>query len=137
MNSNTRLYWIVTGVVLGVIVLCLSATGGQDRKTYEVPMQIYGIPANQSDAARAVAAYERLVERYADLTERNLGGVAVDLKALATRLDTIDARLISMDTRLARIEQRLGIVPPKPAAPDPNLPLPSATPGDDPSPSSR
>ncbi|OHB65475.1 MAG: hypothetical protein A2Y77_18535 [Planctomycetes bacterium RBG_13_62_9] len=124
MNRNMRLYIIAVAIILCIVVLCLSTSIGQDRKKYEVEAQVYSIPPYQSDAARAIAAYERLMERHMDQTERTLAGLAADVKTLTTRLDAIDAGLTKLDTRLARIEKHLGIVPvvPSAPAPDPNAP---------------
>ncbi len=80
------------------------------------------MPAAQSDAARAINAYERLMERHMDMTERTFIGYAADVKALAAKFDAVDAKLTAldaklaqMDQRLARIEKHLGIAPVPPA----------------------
>ena len=109
MNRNVRMCMLVAVIVFCLVILSLSTSVGQDHRSYEVPAQIYGIPAWHSDAAHAVDAYERLMQRYTDLTERSMAGVATDLAALARKLDTIDARLTTLDSRLARIEQHLGL----------------------------
>lgn len=108
MNRSARTCVVVAVGVFCLVILCLSTSEGQNRKSYEVPAQIYGVPAWHSDAAYAVDAYERLMQRYTDLTERNMVGITADLGALARRLDAIDARLTALDARLAGIEQRLG-----------------------------
>jgi len=126
MRSDGRAYRIAGVVGACVIVLCFSTSTGRDRKTYEIDAQAYSVPATQSDAARALNAYERLLERHMDLTEQNLANLAADLKTLGEMFDHIDARLTQMDQRLARIEKHLGIVPvpppPAPARVDPNVP---------------
>jgi hypothetical protein len=105
MNRSVRMFVLVAVIVFCVVILCLSTSVGQDRKSYEVPAQIYGVTAARSDADHAVDAYERLMQRYTDLTERNLAAITIDLDALARRLDAIDAKLTALDARLARIEQ--------------------------------
>jgi len=117
MNRSVRTYMLVAVIVFCIVILCLSTSVGQNRKSYEVPAQIYGVPAWHSDAAHAVDAYERLMQRYTDLTERNMAGITTDLDALARKLDAIDARLTALDARLARIEQHLGPVSVSPASP--------------------
>ena len=104
-------------VVTAALVCCgmmalfsASIHGGQ--KTYEVEPQIT-IPEYRTDAARAIDAYERLMERHIDLTEGNFARLGVDLKSAAKRLDSIDARLTDLSTRIARIEKALGIEQPK------------------------
>lgn len=117
MNRSVRTCMLVAVIVFCLVILRLSTSVGQDRKSYEVPAQIYGVPAWRSDAAHAVDAYERLMQRYTDLTERNMAGITTDLDALARKLDAIDARLTALDARLARIEQHLGPVSVSPASP--------------------
>jgi hypothetical protein len=129
MGSDKRLYALLAVIVFCVVILCLSTSVGRDRRTYEVETQVYGVPAYQSDAARAIAAYERLMARYMDLTERNFVGVTTDIRALAAKLDAIDGKLTTLDTRLARVEKHLGIPPaPAAAAGEPNAPRDTAPP---------
>lgn len=133
MAQDRGTYRIVVAIVVGVIVLSLSISTGRERKGYEVEAQVYGVPAAQSDAARAIGAYERLMERHMDLTERSFAGFTADLKVLTTKVDGFDAKVAAMDVRLtqidqrlARIEKHLGIVPAQPKAPtkaDPNAPV--------------
>ena len=122
MSRNCRVYMVMAAIAFCVVVFCLSTSVGENRRRYEVETQVYGVPAYQSDAARAIEAYERLMERYLDLTERNLVGLAADVKIFTDKLDTIDAKLSTLDARLARIEKHLGIVPmiAPSATPDPN-----------------
>ncbi len=123
----------VAAIVACLIVLGLSISTGRDRRTYEVDAQVYSVPGYQSDAARAINAYERLMQRHMDVMEQNLAGVAADIQAIAARLDAIDAGLTRMDRRLARIEKHLGIVPvppPAPIQPDPNAPPGTNLPAD-------
>jgi septal ring factor EnvC (AmiA/AmiB activator) len=132
MAWDHGIYRIAAVVAVCLIVLCLSTSTGRDRRGYEVETQVYGVPTAQSDAARAIDAYERLMERHMDLTERSLLGFAADLKALSTKSDAVDAKLTALDAkmsqvdqRLARIEKHLGITtaPPKASAKaDPNAP---------------
>ncbi len=132
MTRNHGIYRIVAAIVVCVIVLSLSTSTGRDRGGYPVEAQVYGVPAAQSDAARAIDAYERVMERHMDLTERSLTSFTADLKVLTTKVDAFDAKVTAMDAkltqidqRLARIERHLGIVPvaaPKPAKEDPNAP---------------
>jgi hypothetical protein len=107
MNRSVRTWMLLAVIIFCLVIFFLPTSVGQDRKTYEVPTQVYGVPAWRSDAAHAVDAYERLMQRYTDLTERSMAGMAADLNGLARRLDAIDAKLTALDTRLARIEQHL------------------------------
>jgi len=104
-------------VIAAVFVCCtavwfsVSLYGGQ--KTYEVQPWIT-IPEYRTDAARAIDAYERLMERQMDITEGNLAKIGADLKGIAERLDSIDSKLTELSTRIARIEKKLGIEQPTP-----------------------
>ena len=112
MKSNKRLTIVLAVAGVCFLVLWLSASFGQSRRKYEVETQVYGVPEYRSDAARAVDAYERLMERYMDLTERNLFSVSTDVRTIAARLDAVHAEVASVNARLARIEKHLGIQPP-------------------------
>ena len=111
MSRNCKVYVVIAAIVFCVVAFCLSTSVGQNRRKYEVETQVYGVPAYQSDAARAIEAYERLMERYLDLSERNLVDLAADVKVFTEKLNAIDGRLSMLDARLARIEQHLGIAP--------------------------
>jgi len=138
MARNLGVGRIVAAAVVCVVVLSLSISTGRERKGYEVEAQVYGVPAAQSDATRAIEAYERVMERHMDLTERSFAGFSSDLKVLTSKVDAfdakvaaLDAKLTQIDQRLARIENHLGIVTvvaPKPAKVDPNAPAASKTP---------
>ncbi len=113
-------------LVIGVVtVICLIAAAvstaipGNSRK-YEVDT-IVDVPEYKTDAARAIDAYERLMDRYMDLSEKLVSKTGGDCQAVSTKLDSIDAHLAELSTRLGRIEKALGI--------DPNgNPLPSKSP---------
>jgi hypothetical protein len=125
MRSVRRTHVAVIAVVLGIVVLVLSTSIGQNQRNYDVETRVYATPEYRTDATRAIDAYERVMERYMDATEQNFTGISADLGAVAARLESIDARLAKLDVRLERIERHLGILPPPPA-PDPNTPPPPA-----------
>ena len=121
MKSNKRFYIALATVVLIMVVFWLSTSMGQTRKRYEVEAQVYSTPEYRTDAARAIEAYERVMERYMDATERNFVDISGDIGTVAAMLDSIDTKLTRLDVRLERIERHLGILPPLVApAPDPN-----------------
>ena len=121
MSSNRRLS-LAIAVTICIIVGWLSTSVGQSRRTYET--QIYTTPEYRTDAARAIDAYERMMERYMDASERNFAAMLEYSRDIAGRLDAIDGKLTKLDERLARIESHLGIVPPVPPVADPNVPVP-------------
>lgn len=126
MKRSRTAYRIAGGIVVCMILLGWSTTTGRDRNGYEVEAHVYGVGPAQSDAARAINANERLMERYMDMTERQLFDLAGELKVLTLKIDAVDAKLAQLDQRLARIEKHLGIVQ-TPVRPDPNAsPKPEA-----------
>jgi hypothetical protein len=124
MKSKRNLLAIGTVVVICLVVARLAASipdkpfdsaspdNAQGRgRTYEVEPQITTLPEYRTDAARAIDAYERLMERYMDLTEKHLLQVGGDCQTTAVKLDSLDSRLNEISARLARIEKALGIDP--------------------------
>lgn len=124
MRSNARVGLAVAAVVFSLAAAWLSTSVAQSGKSYEIEAQVYTTPEYRTDAARAIDAYERAMQRYMDTTERHFIEVLDYTGAIAARLEAIDARLSKLDARLERIERHLGIVPPAPPAPDPNAPRP-------------
>jgi len=125
MKSNRKLRWVGAVIVLVVIVLWLSTSPGQVQKKYQVETRVYSTPEYRTDAARAIDAYERVMERYMDVAERNFAAISGDLRVLDTKINAVDAKLTAVDAkltkldmRLERIERHLGTIP-TPVA-DPN-----------------
>ncbi len=87
MRSIKRAHVAGIAIILGVVVLVLSTSVGQSRKNYEVETRVYTTPEYRTDAARAIDAYERLMERYMDTTQQNFAGIAADIGAVAARLE--------------------------------------------------
>ena len=111
MRSRNLLV-VAAGLVCCVVVVWLSTSIQGGEKTYEVRPQIT-LPEYRTDAARAIDAYERLMDRYMGLTERNLTRIGTGLKGVVKKLDSIDAKLTGLSARIARIERALGIEQPK------------------------
>jgi len=112
MKTNKKLLAAVAGVVACVIVVWCSTSIHGGEKTYEIQPQIT-IPEYRTDAARAIDAYERLMDRYMGLTEKNLTRIDINIRNAVRKLDSIDAKLTDLSTRMARIETALGIEQPK------------------------
>lgn len=112
MKTNKNL-----SVVAAVLVVCVavwfatSIKGGEN--TYELHPEIF-IPEYRTDAARAIDAYERLMERYMNLTELNLTGINSELKVIVRRLNSIDRKLEELSAKIVGIEKALGIKQPNP-----------------------
>jgi len=110
---NKRTLLALAAVLAACILILWSSTsiGGREI-TYEVYPQI-SVPEYRTDAARAIDAYERMMERSMDLNEKNLTAIGADLRKVVRILNSIDAKLTGLNTRVARIETSLGIKQPK------------------------
>ncbi len=112
MKTNRNLLAVITGLVCcGIVVwFCTSIQGVE--KNYEIRPQIT-VPEYRTDAARAIDAYERLMERHMDMTEGNLTRINSDTRRIVAKLDAIDAKLTKLCTRTARIEKALVLEQPE------------------------
>jgi hypothetical protein len=119
--------------MLIVVVAVFSTAVGVGQKTYRVEPEIT-VPEYRTDAARAIDAYERLMERYMDLTEKGFkaGG---DMKSVDAKLSAIESKLTELCGRMARIEKALGIEQPLPSVVEnaPQLKAPERGTGPNPS----
>jgi len=108
MRISRNLLAIAVAVVCCSVLIWLSTSIHGSQKTYEVQPYIT-VPEYRTDAARAIDAYERLMERYMDLTERNLLTVGTDTRDIIKKLDSIDDKVTQLSSRIAGIEKALGI----------------------------
>lgn len=92
-----------------LVVAALAASMPGRERTYEV--ETINSPEYKTDAARAIDAYERLMDRYMDLSEKIFSKMGGDSQAVSTKLDSLDSRLADISARLTRIEKALGIDP--------------------------
>ncbi len=113
-NKSVAIACIITTCV--ALMLCSNAIQGS-QKTYEVQPEIT-IPEYRSDTARAIYAYERLMNRFISITERNLLNVEESVDQVSSKLDSINLELTRLSERVARIELALGIEPIKPTKPN-------------------
>jgi len=103
---------IILAIVLcaSLVWLCTSIQGSE--KLYEVHPYIT-TPEYRTDTARAIDAYERMMERYMDLTEINLVDLKTTLRDISQRLVSVDAKLTQLTSKMTKIEKALGIEQPK------------------------
>lgn len=106
----------------GVLIICLivlvvsSLIQGSD---YKIKPEIT-LPEYRTDTARAIDAYERVMDRFMSMTERNFTEIDTDVKGIAKQLVSIDINLKSISTRMMRIEKALGIDQPEKRAAKPS-----------------
>ncbi len=111
MPGNRNLIMLSTVLACSVIMawLCISIRG---ESSYEIGPRIT-VPAYRTDTARAIDAYERVMERFINLTDKNLTDIDTEVKGIAATLHSIDRKLTELSGRMARIEKALGIEQPK------------------------
>jgi peptidoglycan hydrolase CwlO-like protein len=108
MKMRRNLIIAAAAVVCCIVVVWFSASIHGSQKSYEVQPHIT-IPEYKTDAARAIDAYERLMDRYMSLTEKNIFRIDTDIQEVAKKLDSIDNKLTKLSTKIAGIEKALGI----------------------------
>jgi hypothetical protein len=106
MKKSKHSLAVAAGLVVCLIVVWFA--GSIQGKSYEVKPEI-SLPEYRTDAARAIDAYERLMDRFMNLTERSLRGINTDVRGITEQLVSIDRKLSELSTRMARIEKALGI----------------------------
>ena len=111
MSSKKGILGIVSCVVVFAAIAWYCGVIEGNEKTYEIRPEIR-LPEHRTDAARAIDAYERLMDRYMTLSERNFSGITGDLKEISKKLDSIDGKLAGLSAKIERIEKALGIEPP-------------------------
>jgi hypothetical protein len=111
MKTRKNLLVVTAGLACCIVVVWLSTLSEGGEKTYELRPEVM-LPEYRTDTARAIDAYERLMERYMDLTEMNMVRIGMDVQAFGRKLDSIDSKQVELLTRISRIERALGIEEP-------------------------
>lgn len=111
MKTRKSLLVVTAGLACCIVVVWLSTLSEGGEKTYELRPEVM-LPEYRTDTARAIDAYERLMERYMDLTEMNMVRIGMDVQLFGRKLDSIDGKLVELLTRISRIERALGIEEP-------------------------
>ncbi|MDD5133842.1 MAG: hypothetical protein PHP01_00345 [Phycisphaerae bacterium] len=95
-------------VFIGVLIWFAGSLNGS--QTYDVKPEI-SIPQYQSDAARAIDAYEKVMDRYMDISESNFKNIESDNEKIFEKLLEIQTDIARIDARLERIEKAMGLDP--------------------------
>ena len=95
---------------IGVLVWFAGSLRGEQNHDYDVRPEI-SVPEYKTDAARAIEAYEKMMNRYMDLTESQFKNVSLDNQKTFEKLLEIQTEIARIDMRLERIEQKLGLEP--------------------------
>ncbi|MGD8787672.1 MAG: hypothetical protein PVJ60_09630 [Phycisphaerales bacterium] len=110
MSTKKNLTILSIAVICCITIAWFSVSIQGVQKTYEIQPQIT-VPEYKTDAARAINAYERLMERYMNQTERNSRIFNMEIKGINKKLDSIDYKLTELSIRIGRIEKELRIEP--------------------------
>ena len=116
MKKNKNLLVVIVALTACLIAVWFSSSIQGVEKSYEV-RPVISLPEYKTDTARAIDAYERMMNRFMSLTESNLIGINTDVKDIDKKLDSIDNKLTKLSARMARIEKALGIELPEKSAP--------------------
>ncbi len=108
IKNNKNLLAAAAILVAFLIIVWFSDSIHGGEKTYEIRPEI-AIPEYRTDAARAIDAYERMMDRFMDMTERNFMDVNTDTRRIAEKLNSIDCKLAELCTRTAKIEKMLAV----------------------------
>ncbi len=113
MKRNRSYLALTSGLITLVIVVWFS-TSNCGGDTFRIRPEI-SVPEQRTDAARAIDAYERMIDRYMSITERNFNGIGADIRDVSTKLDSIDAKLTVLSQKMAKIERAVRIRQPQKA----------------------
>lgn len=107
MKSGSKILFF--GILLFIVLILLwSDTRSQAiEEQYKIEPWIT-VPEYRTDAARAIDAYERLMERYMDVNEKTLGGLRAEFNGVSRKMSSIDRKLSRIENRLIRIERAVG-----------------------------
>ena len=106
-KGNKNLLAVCTVLVVCVVVWWASSIQGGVRN-FEIKPEI-SLPESRTDAARAIDAYESVMNRLMDMTERNLAGINADIKDISRMLITVDLKLTDLSKRVSRMEDALSV----------------------------
>jgi GTPase Era involved in 16S rRNA processing len=125
MKRAKSLLLLIVIIACGLIASYISSTYAED-KTYEVYTE-YSLPEYRTDTARAIDAYQQMINRLLDTNERNnaviiakLDAIQKDLQLLSTRIENIEKAVSCRKIRSKECtkDSQLQLII------DPNLPAP-------------
>ncbi|MCX5634531.1 MAG: hypothetical protein NTW55_01625 [Planctomycetota bacterium] len=111
MLTNRNLLIVAAVVICSVLSVWFSTSIQGESKTYEIQPQI-AVPEYRTDAARAIDAYERMMELYIGLADGNLGKINSNVQDILRKMESIDSKLTDLSSRIGRIEKSLAIEQP-------------------------
>jgi len=103
--KTRRTFVSLTAIVLVCAVFFWLAASHGVEKTYEV----HALPEYRSDTARAIDAYQQMINRMLDDNGRNWLAMQNQMNTIVTKLDKIQDDLDNLSQRIAGIETKMGI----------------------------
>lgn len=95
----------------------LAASFGVEK---EIEVQTYSLPEYRSDTARAIDAYQQMINRMLDDNQQNWANLQQQLNTINAKLDRIQSDIDGISQKISRIEKKMGIE----ENPDENQPVP-------------
>jgi len=105
--KTRRTFAFLTVIVLACGAFFWLAASSGVEKTVEV--QTYSLPEYRSDTARAIDAYQQMINRLLDDNELNRLVMQDQMNVIINKLDKIQADLDAISKRIAGIEKKMGI----------------------------
>ncbi|MCD4831041.1 MAG: hypothetical protein K8R02_04435 [Anaerohalosphaeraceae bacterium] len=119
MKTERKKNMLAVGLIISICLIAVffadSIQGSE--KSYEIKPEIT-IPQYQTDATRAINAYERLMERFMGMAEGNFYNVNAEMKDISRKLILLDSKISILSEQLTRIEKI--VTPKKSENTDPN-----------------
>lgn len=110
MLDRKNIFIVFFSVILILVVICFFGRTEAATRNYDIRNEI-STPEYKTDTARAIDAYERVMDRFMDQNQENLSALDSDIKQVLTTLNAIEIRLTQISERQLRIEKALGIEP--------------------------
>lgn len=97
---KTRKNFVILITIAAVCLIITWLTGPlQGRSRNEIQPEI-SVPMQQTDAARAIDAYERVMDRYMDISERSMTALRADIADTNRKLDLIIIKIENIERAL-------------------------------------
>jgi len=124
MRKNRKIIIPVITLLVCVLIIWSGSTIMAKERSYRLEPEIR-LPEYRTDTARAIDAYERMMQRFLDIHEKNLDSTSARIANVSDKVDCINTKLDQVLLRIARIEKALDISDP---LADPNAPEPAKDP---------
>ena len=128
MKRTKTLLLVIVIIVCGLAVSFIGNSYAEE-KSYEVQTQ-YSLPEYRTDTARAIDAYQQMINRLLDTNERNNAIIIAKLDAIGKELQSLSVRMEKIGKAVSCCRKdcdkkcKKSICPKKCPVVDPNRPAP-------------